>query len=106
MVSVVAVWLKRLLLILGAAVLLIALINFVMVNPQMVQFQFAGSVMPEIKASSVAVFAFIVGGLTGLLVSMISLARLRLLNASYRRKLARRDTEIHKLRSDTLKDLG
>ncbi|MRI34482.1 hypothetical protein EOPP23_15960 [Endozoicomonas sp. OPT23] len=106
MVSVVAVWLKRMLLLLGVVALLIALVNFVMVNPQMVQFQFAGSVMPEIKASSVAVIAFIVGGLAGLLVSMFSLAKLRLLNASYRRKLGRRDAEIHKLRSDTLKGLS
>ena len=106
MVSVVAVWLKRLLLLLGAGVLLVTLINFVMVNPQLVQFQFAGKSLPEVKASSVAVIAFIVGGLAGLLVAAVSIARLRLLNASYRRKLARRDAEIHKLRSDTLKGLG
>lgn len=105
MVSLLGVWLKRLLLLLGALILLVVLVNFILANPQLITFELAGFQLPQIKASSVVVISFIGGGAAGLLVSAFAIARLRLANASYKRKLGRRDAEIQKLRSNTLKGL-
>jgi uncharacterized membrane protein YciS (DUF1049 family) len=105
MVSVLGVWLKRLLMLLGSLILLVVLVNFIVANPQLIGFELAGYTLPDVKASSVVVISFIAGGLFGLLVSMFAITRLRLANASFKRKLGRRDAEIQKLRANALKGL-
>lgn len=49
------------------------------------------------------VLAFIVGGLIGLLVSSLTIVRLKGREAALRRKLAHRDQELSKLRTAPLK---
>ena len=106
MVSFLAIWLKRLLVLMLLLVMLIVLVNFVVANPQLIQFQLAGRFMPEAKASTLVVLAFVAGGLVGLLVSSLTIGRLQLANASFKRKLGRRDAELQKLRANALKGLG
>ncbi|WP_062270489.1 lipopolysaccharide assembly protein LapA domain-containing protein [Endozoicomonas arenosclerae] len=105
MVSLLGTWLKWLLILLGSLVLLVILVNFIVANPQLIQFDLAGFSLPEVKASSVVVISFIMGGLFGLLVSLGAITRLRWSNASFKRKLGRRDAEIQKLRANALKGL-
>ncbi|KEQ17753.1 lipopolysaccharide assembly protein LapA domain-containing protein [Endozoicomonas numazuensis] len=105
MISLLGIWLKRLFILLGSLTLLVILVNFIVANPQLIRFDLAGVSLPELKASSVVVISFIMGGVFGLLVSLIAMTRLRLANASYSRKLARRDAEIQKLRANALKGL-
>ena len=105
MVSVLGNWLKRVFVLLILMLLLVLLVNFLTGNPQMIQLQLAGAQLPALRVSSTLVFAFICGGVVGLLVSMFAIGRLRLSNASYQRKLARRDAELHKLRAEALKGL-
>ncbi|MGI9276974.1 MAG: lipopolysaccharide assembly protein LapA domain-containing protein [Endozoicomonas sp.] len=105
MVSVLGVWIKRLLLLAAVLVLLVVLVNFIVANPQMIQFQFSGMQLPMVKVSSVVVISFILGSVIGLLMSLLTVTRLRLANASYKRKLGRRDAELHKLRANALKGL-
>ncbi|WP_252179759.1 lipopolysaccharide assembly protein LapA domain-containing protein [Endozoicomonas sp. 4G] len=105
MVSLLGIWLKRLVILLGSLLLLILLVNFIVANPQLIRFDLAGFLLPEVKVSSVVVISFILGGLFGLLVSLVATARLRLANASFKRKLGRRDAEIQKLRANALKGL-
>ena len=105
MVSLLGIWLKRLVILLGSLILLVILINFIVVNPQLIRFDLAGLSLPEVKASSVVVISFIMGGLFGLMVSLVTIMRLRLVNASFKRKLDRRDAEIQKLRANALKGL-
>ena len=106
MVSVLGAWLKRLLVLSLLVILLVILVNFVISNPQQVDFQLAGMQLPELKASTAVIAAFIVGGICGLLVSMVAIGRLRLANASFQRKLGRRDAELQKLRANALKGLS
>ena len=106
MVSFLAICLKRLLVLLLVLVMLVILVNFVVDNSQLIQFQLAGMSMPEAKASTLVIMAFVSGGLTGLLVSSFAIGRLRLANASFKRKLGRRDAELQKLRVSALKGLG
>ena len=106
MVSVLGAWLKRLFIVLLLIVMLVVLVNFVVSNPQLVELQLAGMQLPELKASSAVVVAFIIGGASGLLVSAVAIGRLRLANASYQRKLGRRDAELQKLRANALKGLS
>lgn len=105
MVSHLSIWLKRLVILLGSLLLLIILVNFIVANPQLVIFDLAGFLLPEVKVSSVVVISFIMGGLFGLLVSLLAMTRLRLANASFKRKLERRDAEIQKLRANALQGL-
>ncbi|WP_422133898.1 lipopolysaccharide assembly protein LapA domain-containing protein [Endozoicomonas sp. ALD040] len=105
MVSHLSIWLKRLVILLGSLLLLIILVNFIVANPQLVRFDLAGFLLPEVKVSSVVVISFIMGGLFGLLVSLVAMTRLRLANASFKRKLGRRDAEIQKLRANALQGL-
>ncbi|WOG30196.1 lipopolysaccharide assembly protein LapA domain-containing protein [Endozoicomonas sp. 8E] len=105
MVSHLSIWLKRLVILLGSLLLLIILVNFIVANPQLVRFDLAGFLLPEVKVSSVVVISFIMGGLFGLLVSLLAMTRLRLANASFKRKLGRRDAEIQKLRANALQGL-
>ncbi|WP_257279666.1 MULTISPECIES: LapA family protein [unclassified Endozoicomonas] len=105
MVSRLGIWLKRLVILLGSLLLLVILVNFIVANPQLIRFDLAGVLLPEVKASSIVVVSFIMGGLFGLLVSMVAMTRLRLDNASFKRKLGRRDAEIQKLRANALKGL-
>ncbi|AMO56780.1 LapA family protein [Endozoicomonas montiporae] len=106
MVSVLGAWLKRLLVLILLVFLLVVLVNFVISNPQLVGFQLAGMQLPELKASTAVIFAFIVGGMCGLLASFVAIGKLRLANASFQRKLARRDAELQKLRANALKGLS
>ncbi|MGI9280986.1 MAG: lipopolysaccharide assembly protein LapA domain-containing protein [Endozoicomonas sp.] len=105
MVSLLGIWLKRLVILLGSLILLVILVNFIVANPQLIRFDLAGLSLPEVKASSVVVISFIMGGLFGLMVSLVAITRLRLVNASFKRKLDRRDAEIQKLRANALKGL-
>ena len=61
--------------------------------------------MPVLSSSTLVMVPFVLGGFIGLLVSLVFVARLRLANASLKRKLVRRDAEIQKLRSSALKGL-
>ena len=106
MVSVLGVWLKRLLVLFLLIIMLVILVNFVISNPQLVDFQLAGMQLPELKASTAVIAAFIVGGVCGLLASTFAIGRLRLANASFQRKLGRRDAELQKLRANALKELS
>lgn len=106
MVSVLGNWLKRLLVLLLLLIMLVILVNFVVGNPHLVQFQLAGFQLPDVKASTAVIIAFSGGGALGLLVSTIAIGRLRLVNASFQRKLGRRDAELLKLRANAFKELS
>ena len=85
--------------------LLIFFVNFTLANPQLVRLDVLGMILPEVTASTLVLIPFVVGGSLGLLVSLIFVIRLRLANQSLRRKLARRDNDLDKLKNNTLKGL-
>ena len=104
-ISTLGIWFKRLLILTVFLVLLIFFVNFTLANTSMVSLDFVGIALPEVTVSTVVLVPFVLGGLIGLLVSMGLVARLVYTNKSLGRKLVRRDSEIQKLRSSTLKGL-
>ncbi len=105
MIMTLVVWCKRLLVLALFFVFLIFFVNFTLTNTQMIGLDFIGFTLPELKVSTLVVVPFLLGGLLGLTVASFVIARLRLGNASLRRNLARRDAELQKLRTNTLKGL-
>ncbi len=105
MFSTLSIWLKRLLVLVAFLVLLVFFVNFTSVNTQLVSLDLVGMILPEISLSTLVMVPFVLGGLVGLLVSSLVVARLVYSNKSLGRKLARRDNEIQKLRSNALKGL-
>ncbi|MGB0359890.1 MAG: lipopolysaccharide assembly protein LapA domain-containing protein [Endozoicomonas sp.] len=99
------VWIKRLLTLVFVVVLLALFVNFTLSNTEQVVLQLGGLRLPSFSSSTLVLVPFIAGGLAGLLVSLFIVTRLRLSNASLKRKLDRRDTELHKLRSSALKGI-
>lgn len=104
-VSVLVVSLKRLLVLALFVVLLVFFVNFTLSNTEQITLQIGGWSLPAISSSALAMVSFVLGGFLALLVSLSLVVRLYLANASLRRKLDRRDTELHKLRSSALKGL-
>ena len=104
-ISTLGVWLKRLLMLALVIVLLLFFVDFTLANTQRVGLQIIGIPLPELTASTLVVLSFLLGGLLGLLASVMAVTRLRLNNASLRRKLKRRDAELHTLRTNALKGL-
>ena len=98
-------WLKRLVILALFVVLLVLVVNFALSNTGQVTLEMAGWTMPPLKSSTLVLVPFILGGVIGLLVSLVLVVRLHMANSSLKRKLARRDAEIQKLRSSTLKGL-
>ena len=99
------VWLKRLVILALFAVLLVIFVNFALSNTGQITLEMAGWTMPPLKSSTLVLVPFILGGVIGLLASLVLVVRLHMANSSLKRKLARRDAEIQKLRSSTLKGL-
>ncbi|MDD7804278.1 MAG: hypothetical protein PUP46_01630 [Endozoicomonas sp. (ex Botrylloides leachii)] len=99
------VWIKRFSAIIAFLLILILLVSFTASNSNMMQLKLFGWTTLSFKTSSFLISAYILGGLSGLAVSMLALIRLRLKNASLLRKLGRRDKEIKKLRDSSLKGL-
>ena len=98
-------WLKRLVILALFVVLLVIFVNFALSNTGQVTLEMAGWVLPPLKSSTLVLVPFILGGVIGLLVSLVLVVRLHMANRSLKRKLARRNAEIQKLRSNTLKGL-
>ena len=105
MFSTLITWLKRLLVLVVFLVLLVFFVNFTLANTQLVSLDLVGFILPEVTLSTLVLVPFVLGGIVGLLVSMAIVARITYLNKSLGRKLVRRDNEIQKLRSSTLKGL-
>ncbi|OED40331.1 hypothetical protein ACH42_16955 [Endozoicomonas sp. (ex Bugula neritina AB1)] len=105
MFSTLSVWLKRLLVLVVFLVLLVFFVNFTLSNTQLISLDLAGIMLPEVTLSTLVLVPFVLGGLLGLLVSAMLVLRMTYANKSLGRKLARRDNEIQKLRSSTLKGL-
>ncbi len=99
------VWLKRLVVLTLFAVLLVLFVSFTLSNTGQITLELVGWTMPPVQSSTLVLVPFILGGVIGLLVSFTLVIRLRMVNSSLKRKLARRDAEIQKLRSSTLKGL-
>lgn len=99
------VWFKRLLVLALFVVLLVFFVNFTLSNTEQISLRLGELIIPPVSVSTLVMVAFVLGGFAGLLVSLILVIRLRLANASLNRKLVRRDAEIKKLRSSTLKGL-
>ena len=99
------VWLKRLVILALFAVLLVFFVNFSLSNTGQVTLDLVGWTMPPVKSSTLVLVPFILGCVIGLLASLMLIIRLRMANSSLKRKLTRRDAEIQKLRSSTLKGL-
>lgn len=100
------VWLKRLMILALFVVLLVIFVNFALSNTGQMTLDMAGWTTPPLKSSTLVLVPFILGGVIGLLVSLALVIRLHMANNSLKRKLARRDAEIQKLRSSTLKGLA
>lgn len=105
MITAVVVWIKRGLLLVLLLALLVFMVSFAASNTGEVSLRLAGWSLGTVKAATLAVVSFIGGGVMGMVVSVVALSRLRLRNASLMRKLARRDKELQKLRSSSLKGL-
>lgn len=104
-ISTLGVWVRRLLLLALFILLLVFFVDFTLSNKQLVSLSFLGQVLPPISSATAVVISFVFGGGLGLLASAMLVTRLRLSNASLRRKLKRRDTELHTLRTNPLKSL-
>ena len=100
------VWLKRLVILALFVFLLFIFVNFALSNTGQVTLEMAGWSSPPLKSSTLVLVPFILGGVIGLLASLALVIRLHMANNSLKRKLARRDAEIQKLRSSTLKGLA
>ena len=105
MVTILMVWIKRLFAVIIFLLMLMLLVSFTASNTGEVQLELLGWHIVPLKISSLVVVSFILGGVTGLLVSVLSISRLRLRNASLLRKVRRRDEELQKLRNSSLKGL-
>ncbi|WP_257284857.1 LapA family protein [Endozoicomonas sp. SESOKO1] len=103
--ATIVVWIKRLLILALFVVLLVFFVNFTLSNTEQISLEMGGLVIPPVSSSTLVMVPFVLGGFAGLLVSLTLVIRLRLANASLRRKLARRDAELQKLRSSALKGL-
>ncbi|WP_257265819.1 LapA family protein [Endozoicomonas sp. ONNA2] len=103
--TAIVVWFKRLLVLVLSVVLLVLFVNFTLSNTEQISLEIGGIKMPGVSTSTLVMVPFVLGGFAGLLVSLMLVIRLRLANASLRRKLARRDAELQKLRSSALKGL-
>ena len=102
-ITTLGVWLKRLLVLAVFILLLVFFVDFTLSNNQAVSLDLLGLALPSVAASTIVIVTFLLGGTLGLLASMLVVTRLRLANASLRRKLKRRDTELHSLRANALK---
>ncbi|WP_263079630.1 lipopolysaccharide assembly protein LapA domain-containing protein [Endozoicomonas sp. Mp262] len=105
MMTALVVWMKRGLLLVLLLILLVFMVSFATSNTSEVHLQLLGWDLMSIKTASLAVMSFIAGGVVGIIVSVVSISRLQLKNSSLMRKLARRDKELQKLRSSSLKGL-
>ena len=76
------VWIKRFFAIIVFLLMLIFLVSFTASNSGMVKLELFGWSTLPFKISSLLITAFILGGLAGLAVSLLSLVRLRLKNAA------------------------
>ncbi|USE39103.1 LapA family protein [Endozoicomonas sp. SCSIO W0465] len=103
--ATIVVWIKRLLVLALFVVLLVLFVNFTLSNTEQISLEMGGLTIPAVSSSTLVMVPFVLGGFAGLLVSLMLVIRLRLANASLRRKLARRDAELKKLRSSALKGL-
>ncbi|WP_067585542.1 lipopolysaccharide assembly protein LapA domain-containing protein [Endozoicomonas ascidiicola] len=103
--TTILVWIKRLLTLALFVVLLVFFVNFTLSNTEQVVLELGGMSLPSFSTSTLVLVPFVIGGLVGLVISLILVTRLRLANASLKRKLERRDTELHKLRSSALKGI-
>lgn len=102
-ITTLGVWLKRLLVLTLFILLLVFFVDFTLSNKQQVNLDLLGLVLPSVATSTVVIATFLLGGVLGLLASMTVVTRLRLANASLKRKLKRRDSELHTLRTNALK---
>ena len=103
--ATIVVWFRRLVVLTLFVVLLVFFVNFTLLNTEQISLEIGGLAIPAVSISTLVMVPFILGGFTGLLVSLVLVIRLRLANASLKRKLVRRDAEIQKLRSSALKGL-
>lgn len=103
--ATVVVFVRRLLILVLFVVLLVFFVNFTLSNADQITLEVGGLTIPTVSSSTLVIVPFVLGGFAGLLVSLMFVIRLRLANASLRRKLARRDAELQKLRSSALKGL-
>lgn len=103
--ATIVVWIKRLLVLALFVVLLVFFVNFTLSNTEQISLEVGGLSIPPVSSSTLVMVPFVLGGFSGLLVSLMLVVRLRFANASLKRKLDRRDAEIQKLRSSTLKGL-
>lgn len=104
-VMTIVVWLKRLLLLALFIVMLVFFVNFTLSNTQQVSLEILGWSLPSVSSSTLIMVPFILGGILGLMGALFVVVRLRLANASLKRKLVRRDSELQKLRASALKGL-
>ena len=102
-ITTLGVWLKRLLVLAVFILLLVFFVDFTLSNKQQVSLDLLGLVLPSVATSTIVIATFLLGGVLGLLAAMMAVARLRLANASLKRKLKRRDSELHTLRTNALK---
>ena len=102
-ITTLGVWLKRLLLLAVFILLLVFFVDFTLSNKQQVNLDLLGFMLPSVATSTIVIATFLLGGVLGLLASMMVVTRLRLGNASLKRKLKRRDSELHTLRANALK---
>ena len=96
---------KRLLMLALFVVLLVFFVNFTLSNTMQVALDIAGFTLPAVSSAALVMVSFVLGGFLALLVSLWLVIRLHWTNKSLHRKLKRRDAELHKLRSSTIKGL-
>ena len=96
---------KRLLVLAVFVVLLVFFVDFTLSNKQPFSLDVLGFILPSVTASTMVIISFLVGAVLGLMASVLVVTRLKLSNASLKRKLKRRDSELHTLRTSALKGL-
>ncbi len=99
------VWFKHLLVLVFLLALLITLVSFTLSNASEIDLYLLGKNIVRLKVSSMVIITFVMGSSTGLIVSVLSISRLKLKIASLKRKLERRDDELQHLRNSALKGL-
>ena len=100
----VILWLRRILYIVFALVLLVLGYWIGAENTQLVNVSLVGFSMPALSLGTVLCIALLVGVVSGCLISLVPIFRLSNSSMSLRRKLKRRDIELARLRAVGVKE--
>ncbi|SIT08748.1 putative membrane protein [Neptunomonas antarctica] len=99
-------WLKMLIVFLLSIVILMVGIMFTIHNTEKVSIDLVFLTLPEASLSLWLIAAFVLGGVTGVLLSSVAVVALKTRLMSSRRKIKALTKECDQLRTTTLKDVA